>query len=167
VVLTDILNFTKVGGFIAGVIEGYIFLLTDNARWITAAGVTLLVAGIAGIIFHRLDRDDVDQDNRDDHSDDHYWNDAADASEAEIALLDWDEMAARFAALDDSPSARVCGYQAQRRDRLCLRMRGNQRAAWLAIVSSLDMEPVAPRCTCGVMRGVLTPSRECAFHGVS
>jgi hypothetical protein len=87
----------------------------------------------------------------------------------EIEGLSWAEMAGRFADLDADPAARRRGMAAHRRDRV-LRMAPAHRVAWAGITAELRVSwwgtVAAPRCTCGVMRGVLTPSRSCPFHGM-
>lgn len=83
-----------------------------------------------------------------------------------------------FASLDDNPMAQLEAAKARQRDRVRLAS-GDRQTAWELLVQGLDIDPcppppadsdiplrrAAPRCTCGVMRGVITPSRSCAFHG--
>lgn len=160
------LSMTRSIGYIAACLEWFVFAVTGDTRWVFSGLALLAGAAIAHFILcHRQSRELADPDTHHD-TDDLYWLDAWAATAAsDVDSLSWTDMAERFAELDANPMVRTQGGIARRRDRI-RGMAPRHRVAWAGVVAELSPEALGPRCTCGVMRGVLTPSRACPRHGL-
>lgn len=142
------------------------YLICDDPRWLAASGTYAIPVTIVCLIrWYRGVACIVDDDDPYEHPEDMYWSDAMNAATAAVDALDMQQMAARFCELDRNPLVRLSGTQARRRDRL-RGMHPSHRHAWAGLVEELEGQPaLTVPCTCGVMRGVMVPSRACPLHG--